>query len=340
MLLFVRAFTARLTRSVMMTAICLGVAKMRITCPACTTSYTIADDKIGAKGRSVRCASCGTKWHVSLDEQDDALFSAGKDGFGDAGTSAPATDDFADDDMAASVAAFSGPSEPVPISSLKLNMDQLATSASLADAEPAETRSEVDLAAELAEINKRKDIESYAKKPKIKVSKKKPPKVRKPYKFDMDRFLVRARPVFGALVLLMSFGVIGLAITLRTSVVAAFPSLASLYELAGLPVNLRGLNFANLQMLREVDNSQPVLVVEGELSNPSTVDRDVPGIRFSLRGDDAQEIYAWSIEPKTTILTPGATMRFRTRLASPPEQAADIQVRMIDRRNRQAGLNE
>jgi predicted Zn finger-like uncharacterized protein len=300
---------------------------MRITCPSCTTSYSIADDKIGAKGRSVRCASCGTKWHVVLEEEGNAFASVDP---GD-GASATSADPFA---AGADGIREPDPVEPAPISSLKLNLDRPGETVA------EETPAEVDLSGELAEINKRKDIESYAKKPKIKVSKKKPARIRKPFKFDMERFLVRARPIFGALVLVMSLGVIGLAVTLRTSVVAAFPSLASLYELAGMPVNLRGLNFANLQMLREVDNAQPVLVVEGDLSNPSTVDRTVPAIRFSLRGDDAQEIYAWSIEPKTLMLPPGATMRFRTRLASPPEQAADIQVRMIDRRNRQAALNE
>jgi predicted Zn finger-like uncharacterized protein len=309
---------------------------MRITCPACTTSYTIADDKIGANGRSVRCASCGNKWHVSLDDEQEeaevAAFDAGAtDDFTPASEGADPFDAVGGDDA----------SEPVPISSLRLNVGEPAKPVvEPARTEPADDASNVDLDAQLAEINKRKDIESFAKKPKIKVSKKKPQKVRKPFKFDLDRFLVRARPVLGAFVLLMSFGVIGLAVTLRTSVVAAFPSLASLYQLAGMPVNLRGLDFVNLKMMREVDNSQPVLVVEGELLNPSAVDRDVPGIRFSLRGDDAQEIYAWSIEPKTTLLTPGATMRFRTRLASPPEQAADIQVRMIDRRNRQTASNE
>ncbi|MFM9816121.1 hypothetical protein ACKI16_47550, partial [Streptomyces scabiei] len=75
-------------------------------------------------------------------------------------------------------------------------------------------------------------------------------------------------------------------------------------------------------------------------SNSSSGEHSVPAIRFALRGDDSQEIYAWSIEPKQALLTPGATMRFRTRLASPPEQAADIQVRMIDRRNQQASLHE
>eukprot|EP01037_Dinobryon_pediforme_P038688 gene38688-46863_t len=85
--------------------------------------------------------------------------------------------------------------------------------------------------------------------------------------------------------------------------VAAFPGLAQLYERIGLPVNLRGLTFQKVEMFREVDNAQPVLVVEGEVENPTSVERPVPAIRFALRGDDQQEIYAWSIDPKTTTLS-------------------------------------
>jgi predicted Zn finger-like uncharacterized protein len=321
---------------------------MRITCPACTTSYTIADDKIGAKGRSVRCASCGEKWHVSLvaepmDAADTWIGASGE------GKWAPEPDTNSMTDLPETRAERDRPSqdrtEPdaTVLAKAAPEIDIGVTSTTRndgTDTSTPETQAEIDLEVQLAEINKRKDIESYAKKPKIKVSKKKPVKIRKPWKFDFDRFLVRARPAFGALVLVLSISVILLAAALRTPIVAAFPSLAALYELAGLPVNLRGLTIEHLQMLREVENAQPVLVVEGELNNATAVEHTVPAIRFALRGDDAQEIYAWSIEPKVSVLTPGATMRFRTRLASPPEQAADIQVRMIDRRNQQAALHD
>src|SRR3954451_4002998 len=36
---------------------------MQIVCPNCKTSYQLADQAIGANGRSVRCARCQTLWH-------------------------------------------------------------------------------------------------------------------------------------------------------------------------------------------------------------------------------------------------------------------------------------
>src|SRR3954464_3192259 len=37
---------------------------MQIVCPNCKTSYQLADQAIGANGRSVRCARCQTLWHA------------------------------------------------------------------------------------------------------------------------------------------------------------------------------------------------------------------------------------------------------------------------------------
>ena len=150
--------------------------------------------------------------------------------------------------------------------------------------------------------------------------------------------LRRATPFFGPLVFATALVVMAGLFVFRTSIVAAAPGLAGFYAAVGLEVNLRGLTFGSIETLREIDNGQPVLVVEGVLANPTKQPRDVPALRFALRDADSQELYAWSVDPKATSIAAGDMLRFRTRLVAPPDRATDLQIRFVERRNQQAGL--
>ena len=43
---------------------------MIITCPNCSTRYSLPQDKIKPGGQKVRCAKCGTVWHQAPDEPE------------------------------------------------------------------------------------------------------------------------------------------------------------------------------------------------------------------------------------------------------------------------------
>ena len=124
----------------------------------------------------------------------------------------------------------------------------------------------------------------------------------------------------------------------RKDVVRHAPQLASFYSAIGLPVNLRGLTFTDLKIGNEIHDGVPVLVVEGMIVSTVSKPVDVPRLRFALRNATGAEVYAWTAQPSQPVLGAFETMPFRSRLASPPAEGHDIQVRFFTRRDAVAGL--
>lgn len=126
----------------------------------------------------------------------------------------------------------------------------------------------------------------------------------------------------------------------RTDIVRLLPQTASLYAAVGLPVNLRGLSFENIHMARAEHEGIAVLVVEGSIVNVTRRAVEVPWLRLAVRNEGKNEIYTWTARPTRTILGPGEALPFRSRLASPPAEAREVQVRFFTKGDLVvAGLN-
>ncbi|WP_246329234.1 hypothetical protein [Chthonobacter rhizosphaerae] len=125
-------------------------------------------------------------------------------------------------------------------------------------------------------------------------------------------------------------GTIAGAFLARETAVRLVPDLAGLYALAGLEVNLRGLEFGPVETRREMDGATPVLVVDGSVRNVTEGARPVARIRFGLISSTGRELYAWTMEPAKSTLDPGETMPFKSRLPAPPEAASTVSVRFSD----------
>ncbi|MBY0431803.1 MAG: zinc-ribbon domain-containing protein, partial [Rhodospirillales bacterium] len=44
---------------------------MIITCPSCSTTFAVPDSALRPRGRILKCARCGHKWHQMPPEGDD-----------------------------------------------------------------------------------------------------------------------------------------------------------------------------------------------------------------------------------------------------------------------------
>lgn len=124
----------------------------------------------------------------------------------------------------------------------------------------------------------------------------------------------------------------------RIDIVRLLPQTASLYAAIGLPVNLRGMAFENIKMSKEQQDGMTVLLVEGSIVNVTSRAVEVPRVRLAVRNDSKNEIYSWTALPTRTVLGPGETLPFRSRLASPPAEARDVMIRFFSRRDMVAGL--
>ena len=51
---------------------------------------------------------------------------------------------------------------------------------------------------------------------------------------------------------------------------------------------------------------------------------EVPRLRFAVRNASGNEIYTWTALPAKSVLAPGETLAFRSRLASPPRETHDV----------------
>jgi hypothetical protein len=139
---------------------------------------------------------------------------------------------------------------------------------------------------------------------------------------------------------IVMLGLVDIALILgRNDIVRAMPQTASLYEMIGLPVNLRHLIFKDIKTTQEQHDGSTILLVEGTIVATGYKAIDVPRLRFALSAANGHEIYAWTALPTRTRLAPGETMPFRTRLASPPEQGRSVKIRFFNRRDIAAGLS-
>ena len=86
-------------------------------------------------------------------------------------------------------------------------------------------------------------------------------------------------------------------------------------------------------MSTETVEGKPVLVIEGAIVGDTRKSVDLPRLRFSVRDAQGAEIYAWNTVLEQAVLRPGERVMFKSRLASPPPEGRNIDIRFFNRRD-------
>ncbi len=107
-------------------------------------------------------------------------------------------------------------------------------------------------------------------------------------------------------------------IAFRHEIATVWPQSSSFYALINLPVNVRGLAFAEIGHDRLIEDGETVLRISGRIINISERELIVPAIYVSLRDVEDRELYGWTIDAGVATLGPGQSSPFVARLPNPP----------------------
>lgn len=118
------------------------------------------------------------------------------------------------------------------------------------------------------------------------------------------------------------------AVRYRQDIVVIWPQSAGAYSTLGLHVNASGIDFRQVDYHRESEDGQVVLAVSGVIVNAGSRQLPVPQmVRVTLSDASNHELYHWTFKPDATVLGPGQSVPFVTRLSSPPAAARHLEVR-------------
>jgi hypothetical protein len=144
----------------------------------------------------------------------------------------------------------------------------------------------------------------------------------------------RGKPFVSLPTACAAMGALVLALVIwRIDVVRLMPQTAAFYKMVGLDVNLRGLLFKDVKITSETVEGKPVLVIEGAIVGETRKPVELPRLRFSVRDAQGAEIYVWNTVLEQPVLKPGERAWFKSRLASPPPEGRNIDVRFFSRRD-------
>ena len=285
---------------------------MHIVCPHCTTSYAINPSTLGASGRTVRCSRCKETW---LARPEDAIEMAV------AMPGMAASRQAAEDDAAAQWDAMareeSDTGQDAPeVDSPSISADMPADS----DVDwPSVARADAEDHEDLHTTSHRERLAALFQFKFLKL----PSLPRIPF-----------MPAIGLPTACAAMGAMVLALVIwRGDIVRLLPQTATFYKMVGLDVNLRGLAFKDIKITNETVEGKPVLVIEGMIVGQTGRPVELPRLRFSVRDEQGAEIYAWNAVLEQPVLKPGEKAYFKSRLASPPPEGRNIDVRFFNKRD-------
>jgi predicted Zn finger-like uncharacterized protein len=298
---------------------------MQIVCPDCQTSYDIDPAAVGPTGRSVRCARCRNVWFAADTEALTEIAASHRAEMAQFAATEPESEVAVEWPVPADEQATAEPQDVGFVHDAPaIAADSEASDPPAgADGPQIESPALAPVEHEPAVPPLADDIETVA--------------ARRALEQARNRgFLLRlpGLPTIILALVVLDLGLIGW----RAEIVRLLPQTASLYAAIGLGVNLRGLVLADVTSEAQTAEGVQVLLVQGRIVSVANRVVEVPRLRFAVRNGSGNEIYSWTALPARSLLAPGETLAFQSRLASPPPETRDVMARFFNRRDLGIGI--
>jgi predicted Zn finger-like uncharacterized protein len=279
-----------------------GAASLIIVCPHCATRYQLPPEALGQRGRKVQCANCGEAWRANPPSPGRRQ--------GDISPLDPDSEDDLDQNFSREERRAALPS--------RWAEETRDAERSLADIRAALGSSRPAAAPDKAERLARSRRDN-AMRERLAMLHRHLPSSR----------LRRALRIAIGSVLVIVFAVLTLG---RVELVRSFPQLAGAYAAIGLPVNVIGLEFRDVESLVTREDGADVMRVSAMIESTAPGRVVVPPVIVTLLGTRGETLYRWSVTPTARSLEAGERFEFSTRITTPPPGTTTVRLGFAENR--------
>lgn len=133
-----------------------------------------------------------------------------------------------------------------------------------------------------------------------------------------------------ALLIFMIFIIAGFVF--KRGIVTAWTPAAAIYELAGVPVMLKGegliVETLSASVLKN-DEGQENLILKGRVINLTQNTVEVPKMRAQIRSTNGEDGDVWIIDPPVDVVKPGASFAFTSDYQNAPRGAGSVNLTFV-----------
>ncbi|WP_420402704.1 zinc-ribbon domain-containing protein [Nisaea sp.] len=268
---------------------------MKVNCPECSQHFSVPDKAIGPKGRKLRCSKCGHQWHQMLEAEEP-----------------PKKKKAAPKQVEQPVAKEIEPPPPEEEEEEEVvPFARFGSGEADPDAPPA------------FEEEDGEEREGAFSAPPI-------PRGRMPLSGKPKRKRKGLIAAAAGVVLVAGLGTLFGA---RAALVGTWPPIDRLYQSVGLgvPVIGEGLVIQNVGAWRKAEGSIELLLVKGEIRNPTEQLQTVPTLSGKLTGRQGDIMQEWLFQAENQVILPGEKTTFQYELPQPGADAAEVTVTFSER---------